>query len=247
MMRNQQRSVSSRENQRRDIMKPTLRPRNLHFWLQDYEKEANAKFGDASIYVFTNEEPKYKNNDFNAYLRQKLNIRSVAAFNAIDPGLKSLEQKHWFRKRTGYADNLESMFNDMILHFSDESSNLIQSFEDDFTECTRDKSPRALLRLVRKSHTQAGRVASREEKEEKKDRLKAHRQWDHHGKVHDIHSHNRLFKDLLDDTKEVGVTWTDADVVDMYLKSVDNTLITADLARIKVEGCEEMPTTLEGA
>jgi len=228
-------------------MKPTLRPRNLHFWLQDYEKEANAKFGDASIYVFTNEEPKYKNNDFDAYLRRKLNIRSVAALNAIDPGLKSLEQKHWFRKRTDYADNLESMFNDMILHFSDESSNLIQGFEDDFAECTRDKNPRALLRLVRKSHTQAGRVASREEKEEKKDRLKAHRQWDHHGKVHDIHSHNRLFKDLLDDSKEVGVTWTDADVVDMYLKSVDNTLITADLARIKVEGCEEMPTTLEGA
>jgi hypothetical protein len=31
----------------------------------------------------------------------------------------------------------------------------------------------------------------------------------------------------------------------MFLKSVDNSLIESDLARIKVEGCDEMHTTLE--
>lgn len=246
MIRNQQRS-STRDNQRREIMKPTLKPRNLHFWLKDYEMEANAEFKDASIYVFTNVEPKYKQDNFATYLREKLGLRTAAAFNGLDPDLKRLEQKHWFSKRAAYADHLVSMFNDMILHFSDESTNLIKGFEEDFNACSTAKDPKALLRLVKKSHTQAGQVVSREEKEQKKDRLKGHRQWDSHGKIQDIHDHNRLFKDLLDDTKEIGITWTDADVVDMYLKSIDNSLITADLARIKVEGSVEMPTTLESA
>ena len=87
---------------------------------------------------------------------------------------------------------------------------------------------------MKKSHTQDGSVATREEKEQKKDRLKAHRQWDSHGKVHDIHDHNRLFKDLLDDTREIEVVWEDTDIVDMYLKSADSSLFEADLARIKL-------------
>lgn len=246
MMRNQQRNPK-RESQRRDIMKPTLRPRNLHFWLKDYEKEANAKFGDASVYVFTDAEPLYSEDNFVTYLRRKLNLRNNAALNGIDEDLRKLNQKQWFHKRSEYADQLVSMYNDMILHFSDESTNLIQSFEREYTRCSTNKDPKALLQLVKTSHTQDGRVASREEKEQKKDRLKAHRQWDSNNKVHGIHSHNQLFKDLLDDTREVGVEWTNADIVDMYLKSVDNSLIEADLARINVPGSTEMPTNLEDA
>ena len=123
--------------------------------------------------------------------------------------------------------------------------NLIQSFQEDYDACVRDKDPRALLRLIKKSHTQAGRVATREEKEAKKDRLKLHRQWDKTGKVHDIHEHNDRFRMLLDDTKELGIEWEEADIVDIYLKSVDNSLIAPDLARIKVVGSTEMPQTLE--
>ena len=245
-MKNQQRS-DEKSRQRREIYQPTLFPRRLHFWLKDYEMVANAKYGDASIYVFTDIEPPYKQDNFDTYIRLKLNLRNVAALNGLNPDIKKMEQKLWFSKRTQYSDNLVSMFNDMILHFSDESMNLIQAFRNDFDQCFRDKDPKALLRLVRRSHTQAGRTASREEKESKKDRLKGHRQWDRHGKVHSIHDHNRMFTDLLDDTKEVGIEWQDEDVVDMYLKSVDNTLIIADLARIKVPGSTEMPTTLEAA
>lgn len=63
----------------------------------------------------------------------------------------------------------------------------------------------------------ARQIVSREEREQKKYRLKAHRQWDRYGKIYDnIHAHNRLFEDLLDDTKEVDVTWDDRDIVDMY-------------------------------
>jgi hypothetical protein len=67
MSKNQQRT-GERDRQRRDMLKPTLKPRNLHFWLKDYEKEANADFGDASIYVFTNIEPAYKEDCFDTYL-----------------------------------------------------------------------------------------------------------------------------------------------------------------------------------
>ena len=245
MKSNNQSGDASR--QRREIMKPTLFPRKLHFWLKDYEMEANAKYGDASVFVFTEIEPTYAEDNFNTYIRGKLNLRTVAALNGLDASIKKMEQKLWFNKRTQYSENLISMFNDMMLHFSDESMNLIQAFRNEFDECFRQKDPTALLRLVKRSHTQHGRVASREEKESKKDRLKGHRQWDKNGKIHPIHDHNRVFTDLLNDTKEVGITWEDEDVVDMYLKSVDNTLIVADLARIKVEGSVEMPTTLEDA
>jgi hypothetical protein len=169
------------------------------------------------------------------------------ALNGINGEIWTLEQKLWFKQRTGYAEKLKSLFNDMILHFSDDSSNLIQGFKAEYATCLNDKNPKELLKLVKKSHTQRGRTVSREEKEEKKDRLKAHRQWDRNGKIHALHDHNRLFKALLDDTKQVGITWDDPDVVDLYLKSIDNTLIVADLARIKVDGCAEMPTTLEAA
>ena len=70
-------------------------------------------------------------------------------------------------------------------------------------------------------------VARRKRAKKGPSMLKKHRQWDRHGKLHDIHNHNRLFSDLLDDTKEIGINWEDADIVDMYLKSVDNTLISS--------------------
>ena len=202
-MKNQQR-IGERERQRREIMKPTLFPRNLHFWLKDYEIEANAKFGDASTFVFTDVEPAYKNDNFDDYLKFKDNL-SDEQFNGINEDLWKLEQKLWFQKRTDFSDKLFSMFNDMILHFSDDSANLIQAFDQEYNLCLTDKNPQALLKLVKKAHTQSGRLVSREEKEQKKDRLKGHRQWDTHGKIHDIHSHNRLFKDLLNDTFEIGV------------------------------------------
>ena len=123
-MRIQQR-FSETDFQRREIMKPTLRPRNLHFWLKDYEEEANAKFGDASVSVFTSVDPNYKQDNFDVYLGEKL---GKEAFNGISNALWKLEQKHWFIKRTSYAEQLVAMFNDMVLLFSDESSNLIQSF-----------------------------------------------------------------------------------------------------------------------
>jgi hypothetical protein len=63
-----------------------------------------------------------------------------------------------------------------MLHFSDESMNLIQAFRNEYDQCFARKDPTALLRLVKRSHTQDGSVVSREEKEAKKDRLKAHRQ-----------------------------------------------------------------------
>jgi hypothetical protein len=98
-------------------MKPTLNPRNLHFWLKDYEKEANAKFGDASIFIFTDVEPLYKEDNFEVYLKTKLKIGDDE-FNGIHEDLWKLEQKHWFYKRTDYAEKLFEMFNDMILHSS---------------------------------------------------------------------------------------------------------------------------------
>jgi hypothetical protein len=245
MMKNQQ-HIGERERQRSEKLTPLLKPRNLHFWLKDYEKESNAQFGDASTFVFTQVYPPYNEDNFDTYLMNKLNL-DWEEYNGIDPELWKLEKRLWFNNRTKFGDNLFRMFNDMVLHFSNESSNLIEAFEEDFNESSTDKNPRTLLKLVKKSHTQAGHTVSREEKEQKKDRLKAHRQWDSHGKVHDIHKHNNLFKDLLDDTREVGVTYDHADIVDMYLKSVDNCLIEADLARIKVEKCAEMPKTLETA
>lgn len=45
-------------------------------------------------------------------------------------------------KRTSYADNLVAMYNDIILHFSDESSNLIHGFEESFIKCSTDKNPK---------------------------------------------------------------------------------------------------------
>ena len=96
------------------------------------------------------------------------------------------------------------MFHDVMLHVSDESMNLIQSFPEDYSSCIASKDPADLIKIIRKSHTQAGRVASREEKELARDKLKSHRQWDKSGKVYDIHDHNRMFRTLLDDTKEVG-------------------------------------------
>ena len=123
-MKNQQKSTE-RANQRREIKKPTLLPRRLHFWIKDYELEANAKFGDASIFVFTDTVPKYGENDFDTYLRTKLNLRHQRQIAALDPELRKLEQRHWFTKRAEYDQNLVAMFNDMILHFSDESMNLL--------------------------------------------------------------------------------------------------------------------------
>jgi hypothetical protein len=190
--------------------------------------------------------PAYDEDNFRVYLAAKLVIIEEE-LGEVDEELWKLEQKYWFTKRNDYAEKLVKMFNDMILHFSDESANLIKVFQEDLTTCTADKDPRGLLKLVKKSHTQSGRVVSREEKESKKDRLKNHRQWDKNGKVYDIHSHNRLFKDLLDETEEVGIVWDDDDIVDMYLKSVDNSLFVSDLARIKVPGSAEMPKTLEQA
>ena len=246
MMKNQHR-IGERERQRREIMKPTLNPRTLHFWLKDYEIESNAKYGDVSIYVFTNVNPAYMEDDFNTYIMDKRGMSDVAELNGINGEIWKLEQKSWFFKRNTYDENFKAMFNDMILHFSDESTNLIHGFVEDFKKCSTDQNPQALLKLVKKSHTQAGRVVSREEKEEKKDRLKRHRQWDRNGKIHGIHDHNRLFKALLEDTIEIGLIWDDSDIVDLYLKSIDNTLIVGDLARIKVEGCTEMPKNLEAA
>jgi hypothetical protein len=166
----------SSSRQRREILKPTLSPRKLHFWLKDYEMEANAKYGDASVYVFTEVEPKYAQDNFNTYIREKLNLRTVAMLNGLDPDIRKMEQKLWFSKRTQYTENLASMFNNMMLHFSDESMNLIQAFRNEYDQCFARKDPTALLRLVKRSHTQDGSVVSREEKEAKKDRLKAHRQ-----------------------------------------------------------------------
>ena len=158
-----------------------------------------------------------------------------------------LLKKRWFTKRGEYEDKLEAMYSEMILHISESSLNLIQTFQEEYAACVEEKDPRGLINLIKKSHTQAGRVASREEKEAKKDRLKNHRQWDNAGKVHDIHDHNERFRMLLDDTKELGIEWTEEDIVDIYLKSVDNSMIEADLARIKVSGSAEMPTTLSDA
>ena len=84
MMRNQQRQADPART-RREILKPTLFPRKLHFWSKDYEMEANAKYGDASIFVFTNVRPKYSENDFNVYIRTKLELRTNAALAAFDP------------------------------------------------------------------------------------------------------------------------------------------------------------------
>ena len=222
-------------------MKPTLKPRNLHFWLKHYEKEANANFGDASIYTFTGVKPAYCEDDFPTYLWSKLKI-SEQEFNGLNSEMWNLEQKSWFTKCDRYEEKLNSMFYDMILHFSDESANLIQGFEEDFTKCSNFQGPqRELLKLVKEGISRGEREKEEESSEG------SHRQWDARGKVHDIHDHNRLFKDLLDDTKEIGIVIEETDIVDMYLKSVGNTLIEADLARIKVENSTEMPTTLENA
>jgi len=234
-----------RDQQRSEVRKPALFPRGLHFFLKDYEAVANAKFGDAAYFTFTGQQADYAEQNFRVYARGKLRLATLAQVDRHDEVELNMLKKRWFKKRGDYEDKLQEMFHEMILHISEPSMNLIQSFQEDYDACVRDKDPRALLRLIKKSHTQAGRVATREEKEAKKDRLKLHRQWDKTGKVHDIHEHNDRFRMLLDDTKELGIEWEEADIVDIYLKSVDNSLIAPDLARIKVVGSTEMPQTLE--
>ena len=153
---------------RREVLKPTLTPRKLHFWLKDYKMEANAKFGDASVYTFTEVEPSYTEDNVEVYLRDKLGLRNL---NGLNPEILKLNQREWFSDRARYKKNLVDMFHDMLLHFSDESANLVESFREEYDRCVSEKNPQALLALVKRSHTQAGRVASREEKEQKKDRL----------------------------------------------------------------------------
>ena len=238
----------SRNEIRREVAKPTLKPRGLHFFLHDYEIVANANFGDVATYVFTGEKPDYiKQNNFKEYAIANLGVDDEEAMAECDAEEVRLIKKRWFSLRSEYEDKLKKMFHDVMLHVSDESMNLIQSFPEDYSSCIASKDPADLIKIIRKSHTQAGRVASREEKELARDKLKSHRQWDKSGKVYDIHDHNRMFRTLLDDTKEVGIMWEDEDLVDLYLRSVDSTLFEADLARIKVPGSSEMPKTLEDA
>ena len=172
MMRSNQ---SQRRENRVELRKPSLVPTNLHFFLQDFETFAFAEYEDAGIYAFKALKPDY-DAEFEPYVKKKLGLTTQRQFATLDADQASLERKRWFKLRSDYDDKMKKMFNEMFLHISDSSMNLIKSFKDDLDACKAARDPNLLIKLIKKSHTQAGQQATREEKEAKKDRLKNLRQ-----------------------------------------------------------------------
>ena len=125
--------------------------------------------------------------------------------------------------------------------------NLLTKDAEKYAECDQKRDPLLLWNVLQTCHTQVGHEVSDEERRLKKLELEALQQWDDHGKVLSLEDHDRAWRDLYEEATHMSVTWADDEIVRIYLRSVDSTNITHDLARILKPGAEDLPKNVVDA
>ena len=155
-----------------------------------------------------------------------MNLAEIKGFKKTEYQNKQRDHHDAVRK---FNSGLSDMFDDMLMHVSAESKLLIERDAPAYITACDERDPVKLLKLIRTSHTLKGTVVKPTEIRDAKARMEAVRQIKPDGSTISLEAYNKMWNEQLKDATAIGATWTEPELAELYLNSVDNRLIRSEL------------------
>lgn len=243
---------SSSDDNSREIKRPTLVPHSFVRWSKEYFIEAIRDFEEVGEALKLGKHPDWQHKTFWNHVldtgQYTKNSLLQAKEDAVQCEELKLRMSDFIKRQTRYKSALKMLYADILQHLSNESMNLLTQDSEEYEKCDRDQDPLQLWEILKKCHSQIGRKVSDEELRQKKLKVESLKQWHPSTlKVRKLEEHNRAWRDSYEEACHLGVQWTEDEIIRVYLRSVDSTLIIADLSQILKEGSTEFPQTLTEA
>jgi hypothetical protein len=223
---------------------PTLSPKVLAVWEENYKIQARKEFGDAAVFVFGGPKPEYMLKSFSQICADEgtPNPDNLTGFRKT---MSDSRATIYVQKREKFTTNLTNMFDDLLMHMSEDSKLLLTSDTVAYAAVETNRDTVKLWTLIRISHTVKNRKVSDRELTAARQQVEALTQIQPNGTPMALTAYNKVWNTLTGEATKLGVVWTSQQLVLLYLNSVDNSEFRVQLAELLRESKRgELPKTV---